>query len=47
MSVYLVSVEGTSGSIVVCVSPLQSLMMDQRPKFALKGRLHVEIVGEA
>ena len=46
MSLYLVSVKGTSGSIVVCVSPLQSLMMDQHTKFALRG-LQVEIVGEA
>ena len=38
--------KGTSGSIAVCISPLQSLMMDQCAKFALRG-LQVEIVGEA
>ena len=35
---------GTSGSIVVCISPLISLMMDQRAKYSPKG-LQIEYVG--
>ena len=30
-------IEGTSGSIVLCISPLTSLMMDQREKYGPKG----------
>ena len=37
---------GKSGSIVVCISPLTSLMMDQCAKYAPRG-LHAEFVGEA
>ena len=36
---------GTSGSIAVCVSPLTSIMMDQRAKFTPKN-LCTEFVGE-
>ena len=35
-----------SGSIVICISPLTSLMMDQREKFSRVG-LEAEFVGEA
>ena len=37
---------GTSGSIVVCISPLTSLMIDQRAKYTPRG-LQAEYVGEA
>lgn len=37
---------GTSGSIAVCISPLTSLMMDQRAKYSVKG-LHTEFIAEA
>ena len=37
---------GQQGSIVVCVSPLTSLMMDQQRKLAPRG-LSCECVGEA
>ena len=37
---------GVSGSIVVCITPLVSLMMDQKNKFAPKG-IETEFVGEA
>ena len=37
---------GVTGSIVVCVSPLVSLMMDQKSSFVLKG-IKTEFVGEA
>ena len=37
---------GREGSIVVCVSPLTSLMIDQRSKFKPLG-MSVEFVGEA
>ena len=37
---------GRSGSIVVCISPLTFLMMDQSAKYSPKG-LNVEFVGEA
>ena len=37
---------GNKGSIVVCISPLTSIMMDQRAKFAPLG-LSTEFVGEA
>ena len=37
-------IEGTSGSIVLCISPLTSLMMDQREKYAPKG-ISSEFVG--
>ena len=37
---------GTSGSIVVCISPLTSLMMDQRAKYHAIG-LNAEFAGEA
>ena len=37
---------GTTGSIVVCISPLTSIMMDQQEKFTLKG-IRAEFVGEA
>ena len=37
---------GRSGSIVVCISALTFLMMDQSAKYSPKG-LNVEIVGEA
>ena len=36
---------GTSSSIVVCISPLTSLMMDQRTRYSPKGLL-VEFVGD-
>ena len=36
---------GTSGSIVVCISPLTSLVMDQQSKYSPKGLL-VEYVGD-
>ena len=36
---------GTSSSIVVCISPLTSLMMDQRTQYSPKGLL-VEFVGD-
>lgn len=36
----------TSGSIVVCISPLTSLMMDQRAKYTPTG-MQAEFVGEA
>ena len=35
-----------SGSIVICISPLTSLMMDQKEKFSRAG-LETEFVGEA
>ena len=37
---------GRNGSIVICVSPLTSLMLDQREKFS-QVRLVTEFVGEA
>lgn len=37
---------GTSGSIVVCISPLTSLMMDQHAKYHARG-LNAEFAGEA
>ncbi len=37
---------GSLGSIVVCISPLTSLMMDQQAKFTALG-LKAEFVGEA
>ena len=37
---------GVSGSIVVCVSPLASLMMDQKSKFTLQGVM-TDFVGES
>jgi len=37
---------GTKGSIVVCISPLTSIMIDQQQKFSLKG-IKAEFVGEA
>ena len=37
---------GCEGSIVVCISPLTSIMMDQREKFVLKG-ISAEFIGEA
>ena len=37
--------KGKKGSVVVCVSPLTSLMMDQRTKFSPKG-IETEFVGE-
>ncbi len=43
---HLFSYAGTSGSIVLCISPLTSLMMDQKEKYASRG-LTVECVGEA
>ena len=42
----LLFVIGKSGSIVVCISPLTSLMMDQCKKFNSKG-LQAEFIGEA
>ena len=36
---------GTSGSIVLCISPLTALMMDQQSKFALMG-ISTEYVAE-
>uniref|UniRef100_A0A1X7V9J4 DNA 3'-5' helicase n=1 Tax=Amphimedon queenslandica TaxID=400682 RepID=A0A1X7V9J4_AMPQE len=38
-------ISGKEGSIVVCISPLTSLMMDQGSKFSLKG-ISMEFVGE-
>ena len=40
------SFTGCSGSIVVCISPLISIMMDQRAKFTALG-LKAEYVGTA
>ncbi len=37
---------GSTGNIVVCISPLTALMMDQQAKFA-GYRLSTEFVGEA
>ena len=37
---------GSKGSIVVCISPLVSIMMDQQKKFVGKG-IVAEFVGEA
>ena len=37
---------GKSGSIVVCVSPLASLMIDQKTKFTLQG-VTTDFVGES
>ncbi len=37
---------GSTGNIVVCISPLTALMMDQQAKFAGYG-LSTEFVGEA
>ena len=37
---------GTTDTIVVCVSPLTSIMMDQQQKFSLRG-IRAEFVGEA
>ena len=37
---------GCSGSLVVCISPLISIMMNQRAKFAALG-LKAEYVGTA
>ena len=37
---------GTRGSIIVCISPLTSLMMDQQAKYSCLG-LKTEFVGEA
>ena len=37
---------GTTGSIVVCISPLTSIMMDQQEKFIRKG-IKAELVGDA
>ena len=42
---FLSTSAGTSGSIVVCISPLTSLMMDQHAKFTPRG-LQTEFVGE-
>ena len=38
--------QGASGSIVVCMSPLTSLMMNQHAKYTSRG-LQAEIIGEA
>ena len=40
------SYAGCTGSIVVCISPLTSIMMDQTAKYSPKG-LSTEFVGEA
>ena len=37
---------GTTGSLVVCISPLTSIMMDQQQKLVLKG-IKAEFVGDA
>lgn len=39
---------GKQGSIVICVSPLTSLMMDQKQRFTsfAKGHYNVDFVGE-
>ena len=37
---------GTTDTIVMCVSPLTSIMMDQQQKFSLRG-IRAEFVGEA
>lgn len=39
-------IRGTKGSIVVCISPLTSIMMDQQEKFMWRG-IKTEFVGEA
>ena len=40
------SLRGSTGFVVLCVSPLTSFMLDQHSKFSLKG-LSVEFVGDA
>jgi len=42
----LFAATGTKGSIVVCISPLTSIMLDQQQKFSVKG-ITAEFVGEA
>jgi len=37
---------GVSGSIVVCISPLTTIMIDQKAKFEQMG-ISAELVGEA
>lgn len=44
--IHIIMNTGSMGSIVVCISPLTALMMDQRSKFAQYG-LSTEFVGEA
>ena len=46
MCLNFVFFSGNCGSIVVCISPLTSLMLDQRAQYSPKG-LNVEFVGEA
>ena len=43
---YYVGLAEKSGSIVVCISPLTSLMMDQCTKFVSRG-ISAEFIGEA
>lgn len=45
-SYYIYTFSGTQKSLVVCISPLTSIMMDQSSKFSVKG-LVTEFVGEA
>ena len=44
--IYITIYIGKEGSIVVCVSPLTSLMIDQKDKFIPRGQ-SAEFVGEA
>jgi len=41
-----VLLQGEDGSIVICISPLTAIMVDQREKLKAKG-VNVEFVGEA
>ena len=42
----LIDITGTTGSIVIVLTPLISLMMDQKDKFVKKG-VRAEFVGQA
>ena len=39
-------IAGTEGSIVICVSPLTSILLEQQEKYSSKG-IATEFVGEA
>jgi len=41
-----INIEGRKGSLLVCISPLAAIMMDQKVKFSTYG-LTAEFVGEA
>ena len=46
MIIHLFNFVGETGSIVVCISPLTTIMMDQKAKFEQMG-ICAEFVGEA